>query len=384
MEKGIKLGHSWATDARTAVAEFYAEVAQPDLELVIFFCSPEYELEVVASEIKQAFAGSVVVGCTTAGEIGPAGYKQHSICGVSFSSSAGTVVTGHLDHLQRFQMSEGRRLGRDLLRQIGDRAPQAKPTSCFAFLLIDGLSVREESVAGALQHGLDRVPLIGGSAGDALNFGTTFVFADGVFRSDRAVLTVIATPLPFTIFKTQHFAPSDQKLVITQADSARRVVKEINGLPAAEEYARLLGVTVDDLTPKRFAASPVVVLIDGNNYVRSIQKVNPDGSVTFYCAIDEGVVLRVARAMDLAENLEHALSDVRKEIGPPQLILGCDCVLRKLEIAQDGLEARVASMFQSNHLVGFNSYGEQFRGVHVNQTLTGIAIGERPAETSHA
>jgi hypothetical protein len=30
--------------------------------------------------------------------------------------------------------------------------------------------------------------------------------------------------------------------------------------------------------------------------------------------------------------------------------------------------------------VGFNTYGEQFCGVHVNQTLTGIALGSRSAQ----
>jgi hypothetical protein len=27
-------------------------------------------------------------------------------------------------------------------------------------------------------------------------------------------------------------------------------------------------------------------------------------------------------------------------------------------------------------VVGFSTYGEQFRGMHVNQTLTGIAFGD--------
>ena len=48
-----------------------------------------------------------------------------------------------------------------------------------------------------------------------------------------------------------------------------------------------------DLNSVPFADSPFVVKIDGANYVRSIQKVNPDGSLTFFCAIEEGLVLRV-------------------------------------------------------------------------------------------
>jgi hypothetical protein len=153
------------------------------------------------------------------------------------------------------------------------------------------------------------------------------------------------------------------------------VVSEINGLPAAREYARILGVDPRDLGPASFAASPVVVLIDGGHYVRSIQKVNPDGSLKFYCAIERGVVLRVATGVDLVRNLETALAQVRARIGHPQVVLTFDCILRKLEISQTGVEQQVAAVLRANNAVGFNTYGEQFCGVHMNQTLTAVAIG---------
>ena len=169
-------------------------------------------------------------------------------------------------------------------------------------------------------------------------------------------------------------------MVVTDADAERRLVKEINGLPAAQEYARVLGLDAGGLDPMRFATSPVVVLIDGTTYVRSIQKANPDGSLTFFCAIENGVVLRSAKGVDLLKNLEEAFSKIRAEIGPPQLVLGCDCVLRKLEILQSPQKDRVVEVFQKNNTIGFNTYGEQFNGVHINQTLVGIAIGTgRPA-----
>ncbi len=127
-----------------------------------------------------------------------------------------------------------------------------------------------------------------------------------------------------------------------------------------------------------------MVLINGTNYVRSIQKVNPDGSLTFYCAIENGLVLRVAKGVDLVENLEQAFLRVRAEIGPPQFVLSCDCILRKLEIYQNQLKDRVDEIFLRNNAIGFNAYGEQFQGVHINQTLVGIAIGADPIEAEDA
>jgi hypothetical protein len=378
-ERTIRIAQSCAQDPRAAVQELHAGLAQPDTSLVLVFCSSEYERGPLGAQIAQSFAGVPVVGCTTAGEIGPLGCRDRSITGVSFAAAACAAQVGRLQDLRRFRIDDGVAFAQDLRRRLGDAAPGGDARNTFAFLLVDGLSGHEEQLAHALQQGLGEIPLIGGSAGDNLNFSRTFVYADGRFTSDAAVLALITTPLPFTEFKTQHFLPTDERLVVTEARPAERVVVEINGLPAAQEYARILGLDAGDLDPVHFAASPIVVLIDGANYVRSIQKAEPDGSLKFYCAIERGVVLRVARSGDLVANLESALSQVRAKIGPPQLVLTFDCILRKLEIAETGLEQAVSDLLRRNNAVGFNTYGEQFCGVHVNQTLTAIAVGSGPA-----
>nr|WP_232429388.1 nitric oxide-sensing protein NosP [Noviherbaspirillum autotrophicum] len=355
--------------------ELHAGIQQPDAELVIFFCSSLYDLDAIAEEVNHLFAGVTVVGCTTAGEIGPAGYQNHSITGASFSSCVCKAVIGHISQLQQFEIVSGRRFAQSLLQQLESHAPAADTSNSFAFLLIDGMSRREEAVARSLQDGLGQIPLFGGSAGDDLELAHAWVFHQNKFHSDSAALILVSSTLPFKIFKTQHFVSEAERLVVTEADAARRIVKEINGLPAAEEYARVVGTQVTELNPKRFAASPVVVAIDGTDYVRSIQSANPDGSLTFYCAIDEGLVLRVVRGVDLLGNLEHAFDSLRASVGPLQMVIACDCVLRNLEITQSGLKEAVGAVLHRNNAIGFSTYGEQYRGVHVNQTLTGIAFG---------
>ncbi len=376
----IRTAHSCAADPVQAAREFHAAVAQPQMALVLFYCSSHYDLPALAAELNRLFAGVPVVGCTTAGEIGPAGYRDHSLSGASFPADAFHVATGRIDTLQQFDVAAGRTFAQGLLHDLETRAPTAGAGNSFALLLIDGLSVREEPVTRSLQEGLGALALIGGSAGDDLKFERTWVFHDGAFHTDSAVLTLVHTLHPFRVFKTQHFVATEERLVVTEADAERRIVREINGLPAATEYARLIGDDNGRLDPARFAATPVVVLIDGGDYVRSIQKANDDGSLTLYCAIDAGLVLRVARGVDLVANMERTFAELRAAIGPPQLTLACDCILRNLEIAQTGLREQVHAIFERNHTIGFSTYGEQYGGVHVNQTLTGIAIGALPAE----
>jgi len=369
-------GQSTAPDALEAAREFHAAVAQPGMALVMFFCSAHYDLDVLAAELRRLFEDIQVIGCTTAGEIGPSGYLDRGLSGASFPASNFAATSGRIDRLQQFGFAQAQTLTQELMQILEYQEPQANADNCFAFLLADGLSMREEQVTHAFQSVLGEIPLVGGSAGDGLAFGSTHVYSDGAFHPDSAVLVLITTPLAFTAFRTQHFVPTDQRVVVTAADAEHRIVREIDGEPAVEVYARLAGVRANELDPLHFAEQPMVVVIDGTNYVRSIQKSNPDGSLTLFCAIEEGLVLRVARGVDLVENLEETFAHVRSEIGRPQVILGFDCILRKLEITQHGLVPRVEKILRENNVVGFNSYGEQYRGVHVNQTLTGIAIGE--------
>jgi hypothetical protein len=366
------------------VRSFHTAVAQQHLALVIFFCSSHYDLDIIADEMRHQFDGVEVVGCTTAGEIGPVGYLEHSITGASFPSDSFSAAVGRIDRLQEFEIARGQAFARQVLQALQTNAPHADSDNSFALFLIDGLSVREEPVTRALQHALGKLPLVGGSAGDGLKFGNTYVYHDGCFHSDSAVLTLVTTPLPFKPFMTQHFVASELRVVVTEADTEHRLVREIDGRPAAEAYAALVGVDMENLDPMRFAASPMVVTIGGTHYVRSISKTRPDGSLKFFCAIDEGMVLRVAHGANLVDNLEQAFENVRAEIGEPQLVIGCDCILRRLEVVQNHLVPAVEEVMRRSRVIGFGSYGEQYRGMHVNQTFTGIAVGGLDTDTTGA
>ena len=85
----------------------------------------------------------------------------------------------------------------------------------------------------------------------------------------------------------------------------------------------------------------MVVRVGGALYVRALTKVNPDESLTFACAIDEGIVLTVARSLDIQQNLRDAFRQVEHNIGKPKIVLGCDCILRGIELEDQAFVARV-------------------------------------------
>ncbi len=376
---GIRRGATLTTDPDEAAAELFAALDQTDLALVLVFVSPRYDLPALAAALQRRFPGVLLVGCTSAGEIAPLGYMAGGITGLSLAGPDFVVACELIETLQAFNLQDGQEVVGRLLDKPARAVPQTAGGSgreqMFAFTLIDGLSGTEEAVVSALHGALGDIPLFGGSAGDDLRFKRTFILHNGEFRSDCALLVLVSTTRPFRVFKTEHFEATDRKMVVTEADPVRRIVSEIDGEPAAVEYARQVGLKGNDLTPLIFANHPVVVRVGGTSFVRSIQKVNDDGSLTFFCAIDEGIVLTVARGVDLAENLRAQFAQLEADVGRPALVIGFDCILRALELDEKNIRNEVGRLMSGHNVIGFSTYGEQFHAMHVNQTFTGVAIG---------
>lgn len=368
-------------DEWDAARELHAQIWRPDLEMVLLFISPRYDRDRLANALNNMFGETPVVGCTTAGEITPFGYQDGTITGVGFPRSEFSIVAELIPDLDRFEIAHGAGVLRSVLKHrpapLAEAGGGGREQASFAFLMIDGMSMREEMVVSALHNVLVGTPLFGGSAGDSLHFGQTFVLHGGRFHTNAAVLVLVTTTRRFSVFRTEHFVSSGRKMVVTGADPQRRIVTEINAEPAGPEYARMVGLEGVELTPMVFAAHPVVVRVGGEYHVRSIQKVNEDESLSFFCAIDEGIVLTVAEGVDIVENLQALMTRLEAEVGPPDLVLGCDCILRRLEIEQRQLIQPMSDIMRRNNAIGFNAYGEQYSAMHVNQTLTGVAIGRR-------
>ncbi len=369
------VGTSLATDPVQAVQELALAIAQPDTSLVIFFCSSKYSLP----ELEKALAATFscpVIGCTSAGEIASdSGYTDSGIVGVSLSSPDLIPHPKLISNLSTFNLTKGDYLAKTLRAEL-QQNQDFNPATMFGFLLVDGLSMQEEKLVAALHNALGNVTIIGGSAADDYAFKSTWVYFEGMFHADAALITLFETTLPFRTFQIHHYQPTPVRLVITESNSDLRIVSEINGFPAVEEYARALGITIEELTPAICAANPLMLKVGDDYYVRGLQKVNADGSLSLYCAIDTGLVLTMGRGNQQPENLESNFAKLRNDLPGLKLILGCDCHSRRLELRQKNGIKEAEKVLKGVNFIGFSTYGEQFNGLHVSQTLTGIAIGE--------
>jgi hypothetical protein len=348
-----------------------ATLSSVDTDRILVFACPSADLGAVVSGISVALPTVPVIGCTTAGEIGATGYLEGRIVVVALPSrrfASRSIVIEDLDAIDRPQLA--RRL---LADRVSLMTARPELTSCFAFLMVDGLSLREDGLTAALSVALGATPLFGGSAGDGARFERTFLAAEGRVLQDAAIVTQIVTDYRAEVFSLDHIRPTERRMVVTRADPATRSVREINGAPAAQEYARVAGLAPRAMDAFTFAAHPVVVRLGGNHHVRAIRQVRPDGSLVFFSAIDEGMVLTVSEPEPIAAHLDASLSRIAGDAQPAG-ILACDCILRRIEAGHRQEDRAVSEVLSRHRVRGFSTYGEQRGALHLNQTMTGVML----------
>ncbi|WP_299910843.1 FIST N-terminal domain-containing protein [uncultured Paracoccus sp.] len=341
-----------------------------DLALLALFVSPAADFAAVCAATSEALPDVSVIACTTAGEI-DRGYVEGRIVAVGLPKAhfrAATVVFPDLGALDAARQVRELILARKATMRAGPDFHHE-----FAFLMVDGITMREDALMRMVAQGLGPVPLFGGSAGDGQQFDRCLVAHNGRVMTNAAVLAFLRTDCPIKVFSFDHLEPGDKRMVVTKADRDGRIVRRINDEPAAREYARILGKDPDQLSTFTFAAHPLVVRVGGQYYVRSIQRVTEDGDLVFYSAIDEGVVLTLAQTRDIAETLEQDLQAIAK-MGDLDRVLICDCVLRRQEAEQTQASRTMSDSFRRHDVVGFSTYGEQYGATHVNMTMTGVAF----------
>lgn len=356
-------------DSKAALVELITPEFRAAALNFVFVTSP-FELKRFGNELQSATQG-ITVGCTTAGHIGPTGFELRGAAALSFPPKTTRAWTWSIDDVTAPSASI-----ETIQRDVCELLKAHDIDSMFGVLLIDGLCGAEEKLTAELFRALPAIPIVGGSAGDNLNFEETRVLHNGAFRSKIATFTLVSTEIPFSIISMQHHQPTPTRLVVTKADAATRRVYEFNGMPAAEAYAEAIGVELSDLNFTKFSQHPLMVRVGQKYYIRSPRQVENHGAMSFFCAIEEGVVLRIGVTVGAIETLRSEVVQAHTRVKGTQAMLIFDGALRRFELEEQGLDAEAGAILAAGKALGFNTYGEQLDALHINQTLVGVVFGD--------
>ncbi|WP_323716201.1 FIST N-terminal domain-containing protein [Paracoccus aminovorans] len=354
-----------ATDMAASIARAMAPL---DPALVLLFGTPGCGMPELGIELRRRLGADCrVVGCSSAGEIGPRGYCAATVTAVGLPSASFRVGICVLRDQALVPASEWMAV---LRRFHADFRPDLR-RSVFGVLLPDAHARQEDVLTATLDAAIPGLPVVGGSSAEGILFAPSCQMVDGMIHSGAALFLLVETDLAVSEVLFSHFSPTDRRAVVTAADPHNRIILELNAEPAAQEYARLAGLRPDALTPTEFARHPLLLRTGKRHHVRAIRAVTPEGGLQLMSGTEPGHILTLGRAMDMTRGFAEMMDALPR---PPLMVLGFDCILRRLALERAGMIPQMSELLARYRVAGFNTYGEQHSGMHVNQTFVGMAL----------
>lgn len=372
------------------VAADLAVALEPNADsLILAFVSSELPPEAVARALALGLAPARVVGCTSIGEIaGPV--STGTAIGVRLDRRHIDFGIGLAVGLSRGPLQAARSAVIEAAAGLGLGTESLDPARHVAITLVDGRSSHVEGFCLGSAATAPRIGFVGGAASDAsdaprsgsggLDVELAAVFHDGAAHRDAGLVIMLAPRGSFEVITSEHMIPTPLRVVVTGADPARRVVHELDGMPAVRRYAEVIREAgangpLDTALAARF---PFAIYINGRPYVRSVSVVTGD-ELRLAAAVDEGAVLRIMRPGDLVAQTRAALAGTHTRVGPLDAVITFSCLGRHIEAQSRGALGALDDIYAGLPVVGFHSFGEQAGPLLVNHTLAALALGASDA-----
>jgi hypothetical protein len=368
-----------------AARELRDQIGTEPAALVMYFAGSNHPFAELAREIHDVFGGARTVGCTTCGEVGPAGCTVGGISLLALSApcSVGAVL---VEDLSSFRFEDFERLLESLASQLGSTVETIVANAeRHAFVtLTDGLSGQEEILVASVGTYAPSVPLVGGSAADDFRFVGTRVAVDGHCAESAAAIVLLEPGVPFRAFHLHHFETTEDSVVVTDAEPERRIIRRIDGRPAVETLTRLMGIGEERLRADpsgEIREHPTVFGIRAAKdvFLRSVMNLQGD-ALLMGGAVEEGTVLWPMNAGDMVAVTSSGITEALSHLSKPAGMLLFNCGGRMWEATSGRIVDDLAGAMRPIPAAGFTTYGEQYGTLQVNHTLTGLAFGHRDVE----
>ena len=328
--------------------------------LIICFGSSDYSLiKNAIKDIYTDFKNSIIIGCSTAGEI----YQDElyeeslSVAIIKFEKSNIKLETCHLT-----DVNESHKVGLDVASKL------FKDDLKGIFVLSDGLNVNGSQLTKGINTGLGKSDAVvtGGLAGDGAKFEKTWLLVDGKFTANYiTAVGFYGNELKFAHGSQGGWSKFGINRMVTF--SKDNVLFELDNKPALEVYKDYLGDNAKDL-PSSGLLYPLMIKEndDPEAKVRTILAIDEkEQSITFAGDIPTNSEVMFMRASfeQLVNGANDAVSSesLNEHKNEDAINIAISCVGRKLVLGQrteDEIEAVLNNLNDNVLQVGYYSYGE--------------------------
>ena len=346
----------FTSEKRWSVQDFPLQNGEQTLVLV--FASSKYMQDPRAiKELAAYYSDSVVIGCSTSGEIWDEKLVDGSLTVVAIEFSkvklklVSETIASQSDSL-RCALKLGNQLAADDLKSI--------------LVFSDGLHMNGSDLARGITEVVGKeVSVAGGLAGDDHRFEHTFVICGGNIDEARVVAVGLYGDSAIIGSSSKGgWDPFGHERTITKAQG--NILFELDGKRALDVYKQYLGDDAKNLPASalRFPISVRENHSSETSLVRTILSVDEStGTMTFAGDVPHGGLAQFMygnfdRLIDAAGRAAEIVIGVSKE---PVLAIAVSCVGRRLVLGdrtEEELESVMENLPPGSQMLGFYSYGE--------------------------
>ncbi|OHA03004.1 MAG: hypothetical protein A3J58_02180 [Candidatus Sungbacteria bacterium RIFCSPHIGHO2_02_FULL_52_23] len=347
---------------REAAEEAMKNLKVPKADAAVVLASSVFNQAEMLAGIREVTGDIPTVGCTAAGVITNSGPHEQAVAVLLLQSDVSSFHPIKIEKISQDMRKAGAAFG-DAVKSVADG--KAK----MALIFSDALSGNgTELVRGVLTSLGAQFPLVGGAAGDDMNFKQTFQYFNGEALNDAAVGLAIGGEMKLAVGADHGWQPFGTARTVTKAKGT--TLFELDGKPAFSIYEDYFGKRASDFKSALSLAAvsyPLGMKIENVEgiMIRVPLKVNDDGSIVCGAEVLEGSTITlmigtVSSALWAAKDTSRKLSERVKD-ARPKVIFVSDCVARKILYGERGNEEIQEIRTQAGEaaeLFGFYSYGQ--------------------------
>lgn len=382
---GIQLhtARSHETDPVRAAEDLIRQLDGPTPRLVTLYHSHDRDPLALNRAVRERLPkGTRLIGASTAGEIDRDGIHRGAVVLGALSGDfevgigLGTGLTADA------MGAGGRAIGR-ACEELGVRPSNLDPRRYVGVVIDDGFRYKkEELLLGVLDRNQALIVTGGGASSGASGpeEQQAVIHVDGEVATDAVLTALVRTDAPWAALRSHAYRPTGKTIVITKTDPTCKRVIEIDGKPAVQRYAELIGVEVDELDfsrPNGFGRSPTAMKVGREYFMRSPWQPMPDGSILFTNLVQEETELEIMELGDMAAITRQFFEEtLPSRVKNPRAVLHFHCSGRMWLAESRGEAQALSDAFKASPPgIGFNCFFESYSGFQINTTLTVLAFG---------
>jgi hypothetical protein len=381
----LKSARTSEKDPQKAAEELVKSLGGITPKLVMVYASIDRDFAALNKAIIERLPkGTRVVGASTSGEIDNEGMHQGTVIISAYTGDL-EVGVGLGKGLTIDAVAAGSAALAAAAADLGVRPQDLDAKKYVGVVMDDGAKFKKEELLLGVLEKCPSLMLVGGGASHPNPTAPeTYLFINGEIASDGVLVVLIKTDATWKALRAHWYEPTGEHLRITKVDETCRRALEIDGKPAAERYAEILGVSVDDLEfgkPNGFANRPTAMKVGREHFIRAAWKPLPDGSIVFANLLEEGSDLELMKLIDPVEATRRFFTDdLPKAVPNPTAVMIFHCGGRAWFAEALGKSAGLAGTFASAPpCAGYNVLFEIYSGFQINTTLTVLAFGKNDA-----